>query len=99
VTGDSNGVCKAFDESIHLLFIDGGHDKSTVWGDIAGWSPKVAVKGLMAFHDFHDVHEGRAPWIVGVGEAVQEWAARACWSGGGWEAVERVGSTQVYRRV
>jgi hypothetical protein len=98
ITGDSNDICQAFGKFVHLLFVDGGHDYETVWGDLEGWSPLVVSGGLMVLHDYYDVHGGRAPWIEGVGVAGQEWAARACWDGGGWTAMEKVDSIQAYRK-
>lgn len=96
VTGDSTRVHERFDRSIHLLFVDGGHDYETVRGDLA-WLAKVVKGGLAVFHDFYDTHDGKCPWILGVGKAVREWAGTACWNGF-WREVERVDSIQAYRK-
>jgi predicted O-methyltransferase YrrM len=96
--GDSTEICHDFlGLPIHLLFIDGGHDYRTVSCDIAGWIPKLAPGGIVAFHDYYDMHNGQAPWIRGVKRAVDEWMHLKGW-GEDWEIVAHVDSVQAFRR-
>lgn len=94
LTGDSNKLWRKFDREVHLLFVDGGHDHKVVRGDLA-WLRFIVPGGIAAFHDYYDVHDGRAPWIQGVKKAVSGWAATA----DGWEAMDRLDSIQAFRRA
>lgn len=94
MTGDSNKLWKGFGREVHLLFVDGGHDYKVVKGDLA-WLRYVVSGGLVVFHDYHDIHDGLAPWIKGVRKAVDGWAGTA----DGWEATEMLHSIQVFRRL
>jgi hypothetical protein len=40
------------DESLDFVYIDGNHEFLHVAADIANWSPKVRVGGIIAGHDF-----------------------------------------------
>lgn len=95
--GNSNKLWRKFSREVHLLFVDGGHDYRSVKGDLA-WLDFIVRGGLAIFHDFHDIHGGKCPWIRGVNVAVSEWAALACW-GDCWKAVDRADSMQSYRRL
>jgi predicted O-methyltransferase YrrM len=53
--GRSSTVAKNWNEAIELLFIDGDHRYSGIVSDIKHWSDKVAVGGLMIFHDYPKV--------------------------------------------
>jgi len=61
---------------IHLLFVDGGHEKHTVSQDIAGYAPKIPPRGLVAFHDYYERH---LPSGFGVRLAVDEWMSADRW--------------------
>lgn len=39
-------------QRIDLLFIDGGHDLQTVFGDVNAWLPFMAGGGIVAMHDY-----------------------------------------------
>lgn len=52
-----------------LVFIDGDHAYETVVQDLADWTPKVQVGGVVALHDMF------YPSIPGVAQAVVEWWA------------------------
>jgi hypothetical protein len=41
-------------ESVGLIFVDAVHDYVNVAHDICAWSPKLAVGGILAFHDTDD---------------------------------------------
>jgi predicted O-methyltransferase YrrM len=47
------GLLPLKNESVDLLFIDGGHDLATVRRDIELYVPLVKPGGVVAFHDFH----------------------------------------------
>jgi hypothetical protein len=98
VDGDSGVVFSGFRLPVHLLFIDGGHEHKTVRGDIYGWLPKVVVGGLVAYHDYFDLHEGRAPWIKGVKQAVDEWLTIPE-TPKSWSEASAVGSIRAFWRV
>jgi len=40
------------DESLGLVYLDAGHDYSSVWFDLKHWYPKLKKGGIMAGHDF-----------------------------------------------
>ena len=91
VVGDSPTVASRWGGALALCFIDGGHGEAPAWADFRGWSPKVAVGGLLAIHDvFPDPADGgRPPYelylaALGSGEFADE---SAC------------GSLRVLRRV
>jgi len=70
--GDSSELHVHFREFIHLLFVDGNHSEQAVKADIRGWVHKVAVGGIVAFHDYNPAKEHIAarPHIRGVRRAV-----------------------------
>jgi len=60
VVGDSEsaiGLLPLKNESVDLIFIDGGHDLATVRRDIELYLPLVKQGGVVAFHDFHSLCE------------------------------------------
>jgi MMP 1-O-methyltransferase len=66
VVGRSAEVAALWHTPLGLLFIDGGHTDEAAQADYAGWSPKVAVGGLLAIHDvFPDPADGgQAPYRI-----------------------------------
>ena len=46
------------DESIDFVFIDGEHDYESVKKDIKDWLPKVKKGGVIAGHDYVQIHQG-----------------------------------------
>ena len=62
--GLSKDVAPGFDESIDLLFVDGGHSYDSVRTDLGSWLPKVRKSGTVVLHDYG--------WASGVKEAVRE---------------------------
>jgi len=73
IEGNSNRVHDQVPPPMHLLFVDGGHDRETVSGDIRGWVPKVAIGGIVIFHDVE---------LPGISKAIEEW-----WDGKEWEEI------------
>ena len=62
VVGESPAVAKRWTTPIGFLFIDGGHGVEPARADYAGWTPHVAVGGLLAIHDvFPDPADGGRP--------------------------------------
>lgn len=45
---------------VDLLFIDGGHDLGTVFGDVNAWFPHVKPGGTVVFHDYDPPRRGGA---------------------------------------
>jgi predicted O-methyltransferase YrrM len=64
VVGDSPTIARHWGTPLGMLFIDGGHALDVVLADYEGWSPHVALDGLLVFHDvFEDPAEGgQAPY-------------------------------------
>ena len=98
IEGDSSRVGRDFDGPVHLLFIDGDHRHQGVKADIESWISKVAVGGIIAFHDYapRPEHLVGRPDIEGVRRAVDEWFAGV---GRGWEEVRSADSIRAFRRV
>ncbi|MFY9783101.1 MAG: class I SAM-dependent methyltransferase [Acidimicrobiales bacterium] len=62
LVGHSGTVARHFDQSLELLFIDGGHGHDAAWADYRAWSPKVVVDGLLLMHDvFPNPDDGGRP--------------------------------------
>ena len=62
LVGPSSVVAQHFDQTLELLFIDGGHAHDVAWADYRAWSPKVVVGGLLLIHDvFPDPKDGGRP--------------------------------------
>lgn len=62
VVGHSPIVAKYWSTPLALLFIDGGHGVEAARSDYEGWTPHVAVGGMLAIHDvFPDPSDGGRP--------------------------------------
>jgi hypothetical protein len=62
LVGNSPVVADHFDQSLDLLFIDGGHGEEPAWTDYRKWTPKVLVGGRLLIHDvFPDSRDGGRP--------------------------------------
>ncbi len=92
IKGNSNTCHTKFQDKIHFLFIDGDHRYKGVKADIVGWSPKVAVGGMIAFHDY----ESTLPHVVGVKKAVNEWKALERKH---WKQLQTVDSVCTFKRI
>lgn len=57
------------DNSLGLVYLDAGHDYTSVWFDLVHWFPKLKQGGIMAGHDYTNPD-------YGVHQAVNDWAAR-----------------------
>ena len=62
VVGDSPTVASLWATPLAMVFIDGGHGAEPAQLDYEGWSPHVALGGLLAIHDvFEDPADGGRP--------------------------------------
>jgi hypothetical protein len=74
--GVSSEIGKTWNQPIHLLFIDGGHEYEDVLEDFQTFYPYVVPGGLVAFHDVHNFDSDRgAVGFPGVLKVWQELAA------------------------
>ena len=91
VVGDSPTVASLWATPLAMVFIDGGHGAEPAHRDYEGWSPHVAVGGLLAIHDvFEDPADGgRPPYEI--------WC-RAL-AGGSFREQGAVGSLRVLQRI
>jgi len=55
------------DESLSLVYLDAGHDYTSVWFDLKHWFPKLKKGGIMAGHDYlntvYGVHDAVADFV------------------------------------
>lgn len=96
VQADSN--THEFEGPVHLLFVDGCHRYDVVNADVLAWTPRIAIGGMIAFHDYAPSLEDLAKLghqIAGVRQAVDEWQAREM----NWDEVGRASSVIAFRRV
>jgi len=91
LVGESSTIARCWRTPLSLVFIDGGHGEDIAWADYRGWSPWVAIGGLLAIHDvFPDPADGgRPPFEL----------YRAALSGGEFTPFGEEGSLRVLRRV
>lgn len=62
VVGQSSVVAKYWSTPLALLFIDGGHGAEPARRDYQGWTPHIAIGGILAIHDvFPDPGDGGRP--------------------------------------
>jgi predicted O-methyltransferase YrrM len=91
LVGDSPTVAALWGTPLAFLFIDGGHGEAPAWADYRGWSPHVAMGGLLAIHDvFADPRDGGRPPYELWCDAV---------ASGRWREDAEQGSLRVLRRT
>jgi MMP 1-O-methyltransferase len=92
VVGRSPTVAATWTTPLSLLFIDGGHGEEPARLDYEGWTPHVAMGGVLAIHDvFPDPADGgRPPYEQIFRPAVQS---------GRFRLESATGSLRVLRRV
>jgi predicted O-methyltransferase YrrM len=90
LVGPSIVVAAHFDQSLDVLFIDGGHGHDVAWADYEAWTPKVVAGGLLMIHDvFADPRDGgRPPYEIYL-DAL---------AGGRFEEIGHEGSLRILRR-
>lgn len=82
------------DRDIALLFIDANHSRIAVENDLANWTPRIKVGGIVALHDMF------FPSITGVCTAVTDWWSRERdETGPFWEHVGQRDFTIAFRRL
>ena len=92
VVGQSPAVAAAWHTPLAILFIDGGHGDEPARRDYEGWSPHVAVGGILAIHDvFPDPADGGRP--------PYECIYRPAVDSGRFVELSATGSLRILRRV
>ena len=92
VVGESATVAAHWATPLSMLFIDGGHGEEPARLDYEGWTPKVAVGGLLVIHDvFPDPADGGRP--------PYELIYRPALASGRFEERSATGSLRVLHRV
>lgn len=92
VVGKSPLVAANWTTPLSLLFIDGGHGDEPARLDYSGWTPHVAMGGLLAIHDvFPDPADGGRP--------PYEQIFRPAVESGRFRLESATGSLRVLRRV
>jgi MMP 1-O-methyltransferase len=92
VVGTSPIVASTWTTPLSLVFIDGGHGEEPARLDYEGWTPHVAVGGILAIHDvFPDPADGGRP--------PYEQIFRPALESGRFQLVSSTGSLRVLRRV
>jgi predicted O-methyltransferase YrrM len=92
VVGDSPTLAHHWTTPLSLVFIDGGHGEEPARLDYEGWSPQVAIGGLLVIHDvFADPAQG--------GQAPHDRIYRPALASGRFTERRAVGSLRVLERV
>jgi predicted O-methyltransferase YrrM len=92
VVGTSPVVASTWTTPLSLVFIDGGHGEEPARLDYEGWTPHVAIGGILAIHDvFPDPADGGRP--------PYEQIFRPALESGRFQLVSSTGSLRVLRRV
>jgi len=76
------------EQIISLLFIDANHTREQVSRDLANWTPRIKIGGVVALHDMFYSS------ITGVCLAVVNW-----WSTARWEYIGQRDYTIAFRRM
>lgn len=92
VVGQSPAAAAHWNTPLAFLFIDGGHGDLPARLDYEGWTPHVAMGGILAIHDvFADPAEGGRP--------PYEQIYRPAVESGRFRAIGATGSLRVLQRV
>jgi MMP 1-O-methyltransferase len=92
LVGPSPAVAAHWRTPLSFLFIDGGHGTEPAHADYEGWTPHVALGGLLAIHDvFPDPRDGGRPPYEQIFVPALE--------SGKFQLVSATGSLRVLRRV
>jgi MMP 1-O-methyltransferase len=92
IVGTSPVVSSTWTTPLSLVFIDGGHGEEPARLDYEGWTPHVAVGGILVIHDvFPDPADGGRP--------PYEQIFRPALESGRFQLVSSTGSLRVLRRV
>lgn len=100
--GDSHSLAlqAEYPAPVHIVLVDGEHRRESVKQDIAGWTPKVPVGGVIMFHDYDPAQRwlDRFPEIVGVRQAIGQWKQETGWNEE-WKEAGRADSAIAFVRV
>lgn len=92
VVGRSATIARHWSTPLALVFIDGGHGEEPAHLDYLGWTPHIAIGGLLVIHDvFPDPRDGGRP--------PYECIFRPALDSGRFQLVSAAGSLRVLRRV
>lgn len=92
VVGQSASVARYWTMPVAMAFIDGGHGAEPARADYEGWTPHVAMGGLLVIHDvFPDPADGGRP--------PYEEIFLPALSSGRFQLVQATGSLRVLQRV
>ena len=87
----SADVAKWWATPLSFLFIDGGHGEEPAWADWNGWTPHLAVGGILAIHDvFENPADGGRPPYELFSHAVKS---------GRYSEISATGSLRVLRKI
>jgi predicted O-methyltransferase YrrM len=67
MTTDEAAEVYSKEQNISFLFIDAAHGRDAVSADLANWTPRIKLGGVVALHDMF------FPSITGVCQAVIDW--------------------------
>jgi len=95
IVGDSALCAADVEDPVHMVFVDGDHSYQGVKADRDAWAPKIAVGGIIAFHDFKTERRVAAKH-AGIKRACLEWEEEQDMR---WYLLPDVGSLRAYRRV
>ena len=101
ITADStaDSTQRLLEGEISLLLVDGGHTHDVVLQDATKWGARVAVGGVIVFHDYTDIQtmEILKNMIKGVRPAVDEWFQKV--TRYDWDELPAPDSMKAWRRV
>jgi predicted O-methyltransferase YrrM len=91
IVGTSESIAATWKIPLGFVFVDGGHSHEAAHSDYEGWTPHLAVGGLLAIHDvFPDPADGGRPPYEIYRRAVES---------GLFEDVSATGSLRVLRKL
>jgi len=92
IVAESKVVSAQWSQQLAMCFIDGGHGDEPARDDYLGWTPKIALHGLLAIHDvFADPGDG--------GQAPHRFIYLAALDSGEFTEISATGSLRVLQRI
>ncbi|MBX2857531.1 MAG: class I SAM-dependent methyltransferase [Cellvibrionaceae bacterium] len=91
VVAASQLVCRFWQETLGLVFVDGGHSHHEAMADCENWARRVAPGGFLAVHDIFSQPEmgGQGPYL----------ALQQVLSSGEFTKLARVNSLEILQRI
>lgn len=94
MTTDEAAAVYPQEAQIGLLFIDAAHGRQAVDRDLANWTPRIKIGGVVALHDMF------FPSITGVCQAVVAWwCTERDEAGPKWQLIGQRDYTIAFRRL